>query len=374
MVDEDFSAAITQELSGTPYACASLTQLSGGTANFVYRAILSHPLPNGIKTVIVKHSEDYVASNQAFKLSAERCLAEEAILRALNSLPSLCLTNGRAEDHSSLATVKTPHLFTFNRHTNTALTEDLPDSLDLKSFLILAAMSGSVSRGWATLIGCTLGTWLHTFHSWADAERQAGVVAEIEKNHAMRCLKFTINYDVLLSRIDKYPEILGDCREVFGAVREMAAAEMSRNDGEGFGVIHGDFCMIISKNALEKPSKIQLFVVDWELCQCGPRALDLGQMFAELYMLKHYKDIDAGEWIIQGFMDGYRGLSDEMAFRTLIHVGVHFICWGTQTAGWGTPQQVEDVARLGRDIILRAWEKDRSWFEGVWKSLFQSEE
>ncbi|PYH89748.1 hypothetical protein BO71DRAFT_389018 [Aspergillus ellipticus CBS 707.79] len=196
----------------------------------------------------------------------------------------------------------------------------------------------------------------------------------MEKSHSMRDLKFAVNYDALTTLIDQHPAILGDCREVFGKVREMAAAELTKKDGEGFGIIHGDFWsgnVLIPKNALEKSSHIPLFIIDWELCHCGARALDLGQMFAELYLLKHFKDIDAGEWIIQGFMDGYQGLSDEMAFRALIHVGVHFICWGTRVSGWGTPEQVDDVARLGRDMILKAWERDRSWFGGVWKFLVQ---
>lgn len=129
--------------------------------------------------------------------------------------------------------------------------------------------------------------------------------------------------------------------------------------------------VLIPKTALEQPNHLPLFIIDWELCHCGARALDLGQMFAELYLLKHFKDIDAATWIIQGFMKGYQNLDDETAFRVLIHVGVHFIAWAPLIPGWGTSQQVEDAVRLGRDIVTKAWEKDRSWFEGVWKSLFR---
>ena len=74
MSTETLAVAISQELSETPYACSSLTPLSGGTANFVYRALLSHPLPDGTTSVIVKHSEAFVASNREFKLPAERCV------------------------------------------------------------------------------------------------------------------------------------------------------------------------------------------------------------------------------------------------------------------------------------------------------------
>jgi hypothetical protein len=74
MSDQDVKDAVAKELSDSPYPCSTLTQLSGGTANFVYRGVLSEPLQDGKTTVIVKHTEDYVASNRDFKLSAQRCV------------------------------------------------------------------------------------------------------------------------------------------------------------------------------------------------------------------------------------------------------------------------------------------------------------
>lgn len=61
---------IAQQLSQTPFACSSLTRLSGGTANFVYRGTPSSP-----DSIIIKHTKDYVASNQSFKLDAKRCVS-----------------------------------------------------------------------------------------------------------------------------------------------------------------------------------------------------------------------------------------------------------------------------------------------------------
>jgi hypothetical protein len=65
---------LVQELSHTPYACSSLTQLSGGTANFLFRGILAHPLPDGTQTVVVKHSKEFVAANRNFSLEVSRCV------------------------------------------------------------------------------------------------------------------------------------------------------------------------------------------------------------------------------------------------------------------------------------------------------------
>ncbi len=94
-------------------------------------------------------------------------------------------------------------------------------------------------------------------------------------------------------------------------------------------------------------------------------------MFAELFELKHFKDKDAGVWLIEAFMTGYGKIDEDIAFRTAIHVGVHLTCWGSSVQGWGTEEQVEKVVELGRDFIVKGWEKNREFLEGTFlKCLF----
>ncbi len=110
---------------------------------------------------------------------------------------------------------------------------------------------------------------------------------------------------------------------------------------------------------------VKLDVIDWELSQISSLAFDLGQMFAELFELKHFKDIDAGIWLIEAFMIGYGSVEEDLAFKTVIHVGVHLICWGSRVQGWGSKEQVEKVVEVGRDFVVKGWEKDRGFFEGT---------
>ncbi|KAE8134036.1 kinase-like domain-containing protein [Aspergillus pseudotamarii] len=375
MADSEISPdTILSELSTTPYACSSVEQLSGGTANFVFRGTLLRSRPDGTTTVVIKHTEDYIASNREFKLSAQRCLIEKSILTSLNNFPSSKITND--EDTASQFTAKTPLIYSFNPLTHTQVMEDLPDSVDLKSFFVSTSSARTVPREWAVSLGRALGHWLSSFHSWGKEPAQADVARELEQNHFFRDLKFSINYDSLVNMVSKYPEILEGSRAVFEKVRDMAKSESGRKDGEGFGVIHGDFWpgnIILPKTSLDTQYlNTPLFIIDWELAQCGTRALDLGQMMAELYELKHYKDIDSGVWMIQGIMQAYPALSEEMAFRTLIHVGTHLMYFGSTVPGWGTERQIADVVRLGRDLIVKAWEKDKNWFKGgVWECLFK---
>ena len=66
---------VDESLKGGPYECIPLEKLSGGTANFVYRGILKTPLKDGTKSVVIKHTEEYVASNKNFKLTSTRCVS-----------------------------------------------------------------------------------------------------------------------------------------------------------------------------------------------------------------------------------------------------------------------------------------------------------
>jgi hypothetical protein len=71
---EQITQRVLKSLKDSPYECPSLDKLSGGTANFVYRGILTTPLEDGTKTVVIKHTEGYVAQNPNFKLTTTRCV------------------------------------------------------------------------------------------------------------------------------------------------------------------------------------------------------------------------------------------------------------------------------------------------------------
>lgn len=121
----------------------------------------------------------------------------------------------------------------------------------------------------------------------------------------------------------------------------------------------------------EEAVPLQLFIIDWELSHISSIAFDLGQMFAELFELKHFKDIDAGVWLIEEFMEGYGKIDEKPAYRIAIHVGAHLICWGSRVQGWGSKEQVEKVVEIGRDFVVNGWEKDREFFDGTaLKGLF----
>jgi hypothetical protein len=116
-----------------------------------------------------------------------------------------------------------------------------------------------------------------------------------------------------------------------------------------------------------------IFVIDWEMAQLGSRALDLAEMIGELYCYFLFKGIGESKQLLEGFVAGYGHIKDDVAFRTALQVGVHLISFASRVPGLGTHEQVEHAVALGRDLVVRAWQKDRSWLEkGDFACLFKT--
>lgn len=82
-IAEQVSVKVQESLKNTPYECSSLIALSGGTANYIYRGDLLRSLEDGSKTVVIKHTEGFVASNPNFKITATRCVSVLSIQKNL---------------------------------------------------------------------------------------------------------------------------------------------------------------------------------------------------------------------------------------------------------------------------------------------------
>ncbi|KAK1731208.1 phosphotransferase [Colletotrichum acutatum] len=365
MTDESISDRVLREvkaeLAGTPYSFESARLLSGGTTNFIFHVKLLQPLLDGNAEVAVKHGEGFVAQSPDFKLPTSRCRIEESCLKDLSELPLYTSEN---------ITVATPKLFYFNEETNTQVQAYQPSPLSLKNYALqyFAASTPQIStlesvKSQSLDVGRAVGTWLRSFHDWSNSGKQLKFRDIAAGNKEMQTLKRWMNYERLPNSITRFPDILGDCSDIFADVVNSVKKEMI--DEKALHVIHGDFWtgnILLEEKPLDDEHS-RLLVVDWEMCQLAVKPLDLGQMIAELYELKIYKDMEAGIWLIQGFIDGYGAVDDDFAFRTLLHVAVHLIGFGTTVQGWGTQDQAKSVASEGRDILKNAWAKDRGFFE-----------
>ncbi|OIW30773.1 hypothetical protein CONLIGDRAFT_574343 [Coniochaeta ligniaria NRRL 30616] len=375
------SNQLLQELAPRPpFACSSLTRLSGGSTNFVYRGTLATPRPSGVKTVIVKHFKGSLSINRDFPVDISRCIIE---LVMLSALPGFSLT--------TTALVRTPFLYYHNSEANTQIHTDFSDTTDLRAVLLSnPTLDNSISPSFPPplTLGRKIGSWLRGFHNWASSPPEYELRAEIGQYESMRKLKHLVNYGTLIGILQKFPDVLdgsGDLKAL-EEVKAMADRELERQpalrerlpprrDDHLWGIIHGDFCMLNvlvsndSKRAHHEAGDVdKLFVIDWELAQYNHRAYDLGHMIGDLYEQKHFNDADSAMLCVRGFVEGYGGLSDELAFRTAIHVGTQLIGGYNRRPKRGNAtapeEMIVDMLRVAKDFVVKGWEKDREWFEG----------
>ncbi|KAI0509604.1 kinase-like domain-containing protein [Xylaria bambusicola] len=375
----DLINRVLHALSETPYACSSLTQLTNGTTNFVFRGQLVHPIRHirgegneddtTASTVIVKHSLEHAALNKNLPIDGSRTLYEVSMLSSLNELPSSTLG------------VETPRLHLFIRDMNIQVLEDFPDVDDLKNVLVLSAGKQTLTAQVATSIGHTIGAWLRSFHNWAIVSNTK--FKDFGDNGSMRKLKYAITYGAYLDVLESsFPDLLEGYRLPLHQVKELAMKEFDHPSNDRFtdknwGLIHGDFWsgnILLSSHLLhhlpQSISNEKLFVVDWEFVQFGHRAYDIGQMIGDLYERWLFRGVEGAIPMIEGFIEGYGQLeNDEFAFRIAIHAGVHLIGWYIRRAP-GSPlgfplDLVTDAMRTGRDWISKGWQKDKKYFENT---------
>jgi hypothetical protein len=107
---DKIEAELRSELANTPYTPASLNALSGGTANFIFRATPhEETFPDGRTEVIVKHGEAFVASMPDFALTTSRCVSDDfgeaQLLRAASVQRWLNLSLDRISNSSVCGTL-----------------------------------------------------------------------------------------------------------------------------------------------------------------------------------------------------------------------------------------------------------------------------
>lgn len=81
--------------------------------------------------------------------------------------------------------------------------------------------------------------------------------------------------------------------------------------------------------------------------------------------------------VMEAIIRGYGVLSDDMAFRTAIYVGVHLIGWHhrrPRSAPPVAPEVITAGLTIGRDFISKGWAQDKELFKSTaLKSLFTPE-
>lgn len=120
---------------------------------------------------------------------------------------------------------------------------------------------------------------------------------------------------------------------------------------------------------LNAAPRLQLHIIDFEFAHLGHRATDLGQMIGDL-LEKSYM-FDSGistrsncEIMIQAFIKGYGAVTKNMAYRVIMHAGVHVINWCARHPDAEMRGKVEEMMRMAVEVIVRAWRQEQAGFDG----------
>ncbi|KAF4428787.1 phosphotransferase enzyme family [Fusarium acutatum] len=317
-------------LNTTPYAASLLGPLAGGQANFTYRARLINTLDDGTAEVVIKHGEPYMARHPANAVTVNRCDVEGGILSELSTNPI-----DMAQSGNTVYTVRTTTLYAYDAETKTLVLEYLPHVVDLKTYFLNHFQYPTPENLCkpAHELGKVLAMYMAKFHNMT----REIVQKSLKQKHTQQLPGFNkINFDWMIDRVGQFPAILWEAKDTLHLVKNMALKELSDPSAD-LALIHGDY----------HPQK--------ENSQVGVPSLDHGGMLGEIYVLWKHKYIDAGLWMLQGYAEELGPWTEDAAWRVALQVGVHLLSFGTLASGWATTEEVEDMARLARDVIFRAW-------------------
>lgn len=244
---------LLDELEKAGYPCSSLTPLSGGSTNLVYRGILETP-NSSRDTVILKFTAGALAIDPSFEIDISRCVRRSTILDHCSSAPDTNTT--KMAESNMLVALDTASLpfrtakrlfFELKSDAGVQVHEDFRDAVNLSAIL----RSPTTSRDFATAIGYDLGFSLKSFHDlvasiYDDDTEFSHAAPDVWTYSPMRSMKYRTSYGSFIKVLDRFPGMTDDCKPLLEEAREMVFQELQLRPWDPKlpyqGIIHGDFC------------------------------------------------------------------------------------------------------------------------------------
>ncbi|THV06613.1 hypothetical protein K435DRAFT_815972 [Dendrothele bispora CBS 962.96] len=349
-VDLSNVSELKEYLEITPFACDDFEVLSGGTGNFVCRIKLRSPY-EGSSTAVVKHAKPYVFSTrntERYPFALERQRFEVESLRLVKEwLPP-----------DSFVTVPEVHLF--DEKESVIIMEDSgQNSVTFKEFILRGRCSPEVG----TRIGSALGEFLGQLHVWGK-DNLSKVVELLGPNEPAKKISGWATYGRLVSTLkgdDNLDALSGaplgipeDQLEIIKDVGEKTQQIMLSAE-ESF--LMGDFWTGNILLQLDEADNVKrIYVIDWELAKPGLCGWDLGQLAAELDLLRrfHPSQKEVASNAISSFYQSYSRVhaGDIALYRTAVtHWGNHLVVW-TPRVAWGDRDTTRQTVLSGVEMII----------------------
>ncbi|KAG8825073.1 hypothetical protein FRC17_008867 [Serendipita sp. 399] len=381
----------------TPFPASSVTRLSGGFANWTYRATLKDPYEYTnmrnqrklVKSIVVKFSSDVAAAYGNVALDLYRTKAEVAAIKLISGLdlPGTRLSKADADandDNPTRPTVSLPELLLYDSTNHVGCYVDLGPLSTLKDYL--KNHPGPESIALATDAGHSLGEFLAGLHIWGwkllQTERaQVSATPPLDVFHRNEggkqiCAWRTIGAlegvvkEISSSSIEReadWEKITNEMR------REVLEVNETFNYGDfwtGNVLIgmHGS-----PNDGTETRTLKALHLLDWETAKTGSASTDIAQFAAEAFMLRQFSASPAGEVLLISFLTAYedyirkKGRSEMMekaeddsttpdrmldSRSVLAHLCTHVATIGKMVS-WADKETTEITTRTMLQVLIR---------------------
>ncbi|KAG0014549.1 hypothetical protein BGZ82_001723 [Podila clonocystis] len=337
---------------------SELKKLTGGTANFVWRATVASPSPNvfdGAKTVVVKHAEEYVANYKEMKLDTIRMEYENRILHIVHKAST------QPEEAIVTQKVRVPKVYFFDPINHVTIQEDGGSAPHLKDYI--SSLKEAPSKELTTAIGSSLGEFIARLHLYGHKHHKELYTKEQMENPMALDLSRMVLYDNMPKAAKDHNNLP---EEDVALVTKAAEWGGKRLMTEPETLAHGDFWpgnILVKTRTNEATGATDLD----QLARYAPAAMDLGQLLAECNTLHMYRQpcLELQTSILEAYC---KTSGDKLTIQDLktaaIHLGGHLLVWAPYT-GWFDKDDVEkrkEVTSLGLAYIKHAWVEDWAWF------------
>jgi len=325
---------IVQYLSATPWAAKSVTQLSGGFTNFIFRIELAEPY-QGQERVVLKHGKPYIATAEQVSFSIERQKSEVAAMKKMREILS----------PDSLARV--PVVYHHDETNHAIIMEDAgQDAVTLRELL---NRPNPPSPATGAIAGRVLGEFISKLHAWGKTDQGQTYLDSFEGHQESRDIYARAVYGRLVTTVTGKPKpipLIHDPPLEFTPEELDKISKFAEERGKEMRVsretmVMGDFwfanALVVLDRGSDGSEKLQkIFMVDWEVAGPGVAAFDVGQFQSGIFTAQHFNPVcnPTTKALDAAFLEGYLSIEPGLdRKKTTQHLASHLVIW-VPRVGW----------------------------------------
>ncbi|KAJ2915170.1 hypothetical protein MD484_g5223, partial [Candolleomyces efflorescens] len=344
-------------LANTPFTGESVTFLTGGLINYLYRVQLLVPI-QGHRTVILKHAQPVTRDLQDAAWDLKRQMFEvEAMMRVKQHL-------------SSSSTVTIPEIYHFDTHNAVIIMEACgPNAVTLAQYLSSSQALSSSCTDTAKAIGIALGEFISSIHEWSRGN-PGGILDRFDDNIQGKESSANFYYDRLASTLDHSDKEWGVLAPLLADVEvDPAKIELVSTLAQGYRsnlfskpvpgrdvFVMGD---LWDGNILvgDHGPNLRIFVIDWEIARTDLPGSDVGVFCGGInFLVRGGKAAsNLASVIVENFIDAYARcspiLEDSLAQDSLFHWGAYYVFWAARYPPGGK-EVIQALVKEGVDLLL----------------------